>query len=97
MPLRSNASTVRNFQVRLAADIHDLLKAIANRRRKSVADAIRDAVEFYVAGAAFADQGRRLMWIDSVTGEKAELLIPGLTTPPGYVSDNKESNVQSGE
>jgi hypothetical protein len=70
---------VKGFQVRLADEAHESVKRIANVRGVSAADVVRTALEVYVIGIAFAEEGRRLVWEDSTSGEKTEVLIPGFT------------------
>jgi hypothetical protein len=67
---------MRNFQVRLADQVHEDMKAIAEEREISIADVVREALEIYVAGVAYSEQGRKLVWTNENTGERTELLIP---------------------
>lgn len=69
--------TMKNFQVRLADEVHETVKAIAEERSISIADIIREALEIYTVGVAYAEEGKRLVWEDPKTGEKLQILIPG--------------------
>lgn len=79
----------KNLQVRLADGVYRAIKAIAEERETTVTEVIRQALEVYSLGFKYAQQGRRLVWEDSSTGEKAELLIPGLGILPNRGSERK--------
>jgi hypothetical protein len=49
------------------------MKAIAEERNTSLADGIREALEIYAIGVAYAEQGKRLVWEDENTAG----IIPG--------------------
>lgn len=70
---------MKGFQVRLADEAHESVKRIASVRGTDAADAVREALEVYAIGIAFAEEGKRLVWEDPASGEKAEVLIPGFT------------------
>jgi hypothetical protein len=70
---------MKNFQIRLGDQVYDILLDAAKRRRISVADVIREALEIYAIGIDYAEQGKKLFWEDPAKGEKAEVLIPGFT------------------
>jgi len=69
---------MKNFQVRLADEVYDAIKEIAEERHTSIADVIRDSLEAYAISCVYAREGRRLFWEDLGSGERAEVLIPGL-------------------
>lgn len=70
---------MKNFQVRLADDVFEAVKEVAEARSTSIADVIRESLETYVINCVYAREGRRLMWEDPATGEKAEVIIPGFS------------------
>lgn len=83
---------MKNFQIRLADDVYDEIKAIAQERQTTIADVVRQSLELYAIGALYARQGKRLMWEDARTGDRTDLLIPGLTvralrSPAGVVGE----------
>ena len=59
--------------------MHTRVKEIARARGISIVDVIREALEVYEIGIAYAHNGKRLMWIDDQAGERTEVLIPGFT------------------
>jgi hypothetical protein len=70
---------MKNLQVRIADDPYEILKELAEERNSSVSDIVRNALEIYALGSAYARQGKRLFWEDTISKEKVELLIPGFT------------------
>lgn len=68
-----------NFQVRLAEDVYGALKEMADDGDKPVAMVIRDSIEMYAAIQDFIRQGRRIYCEDPQTGDRSEILIPGLS------------------
>ena len=70
---------MKNFQIRLADDVYDEIKSIATERNTTIADIIRQSLELYAIGAMYAREGKRLMWENPRSGERADVLIPGLT------------------
>ena len=70
---------MKTFQMRLADEIYEAIKEIADERRTTVADVIREGLEAYAIGAFYAREGRSLFWEDPRTGERAEVMIPGFT------------------
>lgn len=68
---------MKNFQVRLSDEVHETVKVLAEEREISIADVIREALEIYTVGLAYAEDGKRLVWEDDRSGQKLELLIPG--------------------
>ena len=71
--------TMKNFQIRLADEVYDTVKEIAESRHTSIADVIRESLEAYAIGCLYAQEGRRLVWEDPQTGEKAEVIVPGFS------------------
>ena len=71
-----------NFQVRIRDELHQNLKEIARNRGISMADIVREALERYLVGRAFAEQGRKLILEGSSHQERTELIIPGFTRKP---------------
>lgn len=69
---------MKNFQVRLADEVYEAIKEIAESRSTSIADVIRESLETYAISCLYAQEGKRLVWEDPSSGERAEVLIPGL-------------------
>ncbi len=70
---------MKNFQIRLADEVYEAIKQLADERKTSIADVIRESLELYAIQSTYAREGRRLMWEDEETGDKTEVLIPGFT------------------
>ena len=70
---------MKSFQVRPSDDVYEVMKDIAETRSTSLADIIRESLESYAIGWHYAEEGKRLFWEDAKTGERAEVLIPGLS------------------
>ena len=56
-----------------------MLKEVALDRGVSIADVIREALEVYGIGLAYAQDGKRLIWEDPASGSRTEVLIPGFS------------------
>lgn len=69
----------KNVQVRFADKSYEALKTLAQSKGVSMADILRDAVEVYAIAHNYSKGGKKLFWEDEEKGEKAELVIPGLT------------------
>jgi hypothetical protein len=76
---RAQNNNMKNFQVRLADGVYEAVKEVADARSTSIADVIRESLEAYIINCMYAREGRRLMWEDPTTGEKAEVIIPGFS------------------
>jgi hypothetical protein len=70
---------MKNFQIRLSDEVYEAIKDIADERKTSIADVIRESLEVYAIASTYAREGRRLFWDDPRTGERAEVLIPAFT------------------
>jgi hypothetical protein len=70
---------MKNFQIRLADEVYEVIKEIADERKTSIADVIRESLELYAIASTYAKEGRSLIWEDPRTRERAEVLIPGFT------------------
>lgn len=70
---------MKNFQIRLADEVYEAIKEIAEERKTSIADVVRESLELYAIASTYAREGRCLMWEDPRTKERAEVLIPGFT------------------
>ena len=81
MPSRTKpAATAKNLQIRLGPQAHEQVRRIAERREKSIADTIREAIEIYAINLAYAAKGQPLFWEDK-DGQKTMVLIPGFNGP----------------
>ncbi len=67
------------FQVRIPDSLHKEVEAMAGEREETNACIIREAVEFRILAHALVKQGRVLVAEDPQTGNKVQLLIPGVT------------------
>lgn len=83
---------MKSFQVRLSDETHDVLAEMARDRKTSLADVVRDSLEVYSIASMFAREGRRLYWDDPRTGERAEVLIPGLMMRRMHTSDEASAS-----
>ena len=70
---------MKNFQIRLADEVYEAIKEIADERKTSIADVIRESLEVYAIACTYAREGGGLVFEDPRTHEGAEVLIPGLT------------------
>lgn len=68
---------MNHIHVALEDEVHETVKALAEERKVSIADILREALEIYAVGLAYAEDGKRLVWEDGQTGNKLEVLIPG--------------------
>jgi hypothetical protein len=69
---------MKNFQIRLSEEVHAAVSEIAEERSSSIAEVIRDAIETFAISCVYAREGRRLVWENPETGERTEVLMPGL-------------------
>ena len=67
------------FQVRISDELHAELGRTAQERERTNASIIREALDSRVQSEPFAKAGWRLLVEDTRTGERTELIIPGLT------------------
>lgn len=81
---KPSVSPAKNLQIRLGPQAHETVKRIAERREKSVADTIREAIEVYAINLAYAAKGQPLFWEDK-NGQKTMVLIPGFNGPSGML------------
>jgi hypothetical protein len=72
-------ATAKNLQIRLGPQAYEQVKRIAERREKSIADTIREAIEVYAINLAYAERQQPLFWVDN-DGNKTMVLIPGFNT-----------------
>lgn len=70
----------KNLQIRLRPRAHEQVKRIAERRERSIADTIREAIEVYAINLTYAAKGQPLFWEDN-DGNKTMVLIPGFNGP----------------
>jgi hypothetical protein len=70
---------MKAFQMRLSDELHAAIKEIAEKRNTTVADVIRESLEAYAISVMYANEGRHLVWEDPDSGQRAEVLIPGLS------------------
>lgn len=88
-------SSAKNLQVRLGEQAHQTVKELADVRGISLAETIREAIEFYAIAVSYASLKKNLIWEDPITGSKTHVLIPGLNSPgatilPSHLSNNTE-------
>ena len=72
-------SFVHVFQIRLKDDLFDEVRRIAKEQEATMADVVRQSIDFYAISTMFARDGRRLLWEDPVTKARTDVMIPGLT------------------
>ncbi len=80
---RSEQRTVKNVQIRLSSQIHELLQEEAHSRRMSLADAVREALEVYLIHCAYSEEGKQLLYEDPKTGNRVEVVLPSSATGRG--------------
>jgi Ribbon-helix-helix protein, copG family len=69
---------LKNIQLRLTPDVHEAIKDIAQERGMTIADLIREALQFYQLNLVYMENGKRLYYQDPVTGDRVEVIPPGL-------------------
>jgi hypothetical protein len=72
---------MKSFQLRLNDETYETIADLADRRESSIADVIRNALELFAIADHYSSEGQRLYFEDRVTGEKTQLVIPGLRRP----------------
>ena len=71
---------MKSVQVRLNQDNYIGLEKMAEDDGTTVADVMRRAIILYAVAHNFKREGRKLVWEDALKNERAELIIPSITT-----------------
>ena len=66
-------------QVRLGEAVHKGLEEIARDEGVSITDILRKSIQFYAIGRNYRKEGKTLVFLNPKSGEKVEVLIPGIT------------------
>ncbi len=89
-PKKRVRAAKKNLQIRLGGQAHDTLRQLSDIRETSIAETIRDSIEFFAIQLSYARRGQQLIWLDEKTGTKTIVLIPGFNAPRGALLQSPE-------
>lgn len=71
----------RNLQVHVTDNLMADLGQVAKEEGTSVSNIVRFGIQLFLAYRQYLREGKEVFWIDKKTGEKGQLLIPGMLVP----------------
>ena len=74
-----NKIAMKNVQVRFSDDLYKGLERLSKEEGAALADVVRKSIQLYAIAAHYRKEGKVLLWEDRTTGERVELVIPGIT------------------